>query len=305
MKFICAQPAIDYYAWQVEVMIDNFIRNGVNPKDIQIVCASYTGKPLDKWHALENKFKDVEFFFYPDYRPIHHYIPSVRPYILHKHWLANPELNDETVFYHDCDIVFTKPFDFSSLLEGDTCYISNTISYIGAKYIRSKGEHYLDIMSKIVGIDKEKVIAEEANSGGAQYLIKNVDAKFWDRVYKHSERLFSVITAQINMDKPDHAIQIWCADMWAVLWNLWKLDRDVKVIEALDFSWATSPADVWDKHFIYHNAGAVPGRKDLFYKGSYQGKPPYDITLESFDPKWCSYKYVQEILKTKEVTCLK
>lgn len=305
MKFICCQPAIDYYTWQVEVMINNFIRNGVNPNDIQIVCATYSGEPYEKWLTMINKYKDVNFFFYPDQRKMHQYISSVRPYILNKHWIAHPELENETIFYHDCDIVLTKPFDFTPLLQDNICYVSDTVSYIGAKYILSKGEHYLDIMTRIVGIDKEKVIAEEKNSGGAQYLIKNVNAKFWDQVYRNSERLFGVITAQIKIDNPGHALQIWCADMWAVLWNLWKIGKEVRVTKQLDFAWATSAIETWDKLPIYHNAGATPTRRDLFYKGGFQKQLPYKISQDAFDPKWCSYKYVEEILKTKEVTCLK
>jgi hypothetical protein len=29
LRFVCAQPAIPYYTWQVEVMIHNFIEMGV------------------------------------------------------------------------------------------------------------------------------------------------------------------------------------------------------------------------------------------------------------------------------------
>lgn len=304
MKFICCQPAIDYYIWQVDVMINNFIRNGISLEDIQIVCATYSGYSIKKWEDLATHY-GMKFYFYPDTRPIRKYISSVRPFILHKHWIANPELESETVFYHDCDMIFTRPVDFKSLLEDDVCYVSDTISYIGAKYIRSKGEQYLNIMTKIVGIDKEKIIAEEANSGGAQYLIKNVNAQFWDKAYHDSERLFSVITAQIKKDNPPHAIQIWCADMWAVLWGLWNMNKEVKVTPHLDFAWATSSISTWEKLPIYHNAGALAERKDLFFKGKYQIQFPYNIKQEDFSEKWCSYKYVEEILKTKEGTCLK
>ena len=37
LRFICAQPSTMYYAWQVEVMINNFIEMGVNPNFIDIV----------------------------------------------------------------------------------------------------------------------------------------------------------------------------------------------------------------------------------------------------------------------------
>jgi hypothetical protein len=304
MKFICVQPAIDYYTWQVEVMINNFIRNGVDPKDIHIVCG-YSNERLGNWEKLKESYKDVSFFFYKDTRKNPTYISSIRPNILHQHWVANPYLENETIFYHDCDITFTKPIDFGDLLQDDTCYVSDTISYIGANYVRSKGEHYLDLMTDIVGVNKDLIISQEKNSGGAQYILKNIPAKFWEKVYYDSENLWRMVNVQIKKDNPPHALQIWCADMWAVLWNLWFFRKQVEVTDKMSFAWATSPINQWDKHPIYHNAGVTADRKDLFFKGEYQVKTPYDIKLEDFSKDYCSYKYAQEILKTKEVTCLK
>lgn len=304
MKFICVQPAIDYYTWQVEVMIDNFIENGVNSEDIQILCSYHVSIPL-KWQDLVKKYKKVQFFFYKDERQRARYISSIRPHILYKHWVKFPELEKEAIFYHDCDIIFSKPVDYADLEKDDVCYVSNTVSYIGARYVRSKGEHYLDLMADTVGLDKKIIIENEKDSGGAQYMLKGITAEFWNKVYHDSENLWRLVNAQIKKDNPPHAIQIWCADMWAVLWNLWFFDKTVRVVDSMSFSWATSGITEWEKHPIYHNAGVTgPGQK-LFYKGQYQRTPPYDIKLEDFDDKRCSIKYVEAILKTKENTCLK
>jgi hypothetical protein len=304
MKFICAQPAIDYYTWQVEVMINNFVSNGVNPEDIHVVCAYKQNIP-EKWKKLAAYYSKVKFFFYKDERPKPTYIPSIRPFILYQHWLSNPTLSTETIFYHDCDIVFNKQIDFKDLLEDDKCYVSDTVSYIGANYIRSKGEHYLDLMTSLVNINKDLVISQEKESGGAQYLLKNIPASFWNKVYFDCENLWRLVNNQIKKDNPPHAIQIWCADMWAVLWNLWFFGNIVKVTDKMSFAWATSSIDQWDKHPIYHNAGVTGPDQNLFYKGQYQTILPYDIKIEDFTDKQCSYKYAEEIIKTKEVTCLK
>ncbi len=285
-------------------MINNFVNNGVNPEDIHIVCAHKGGIPVI-WKQLERNYSKVKFFFYEDKRFKPSYISSIRPHILHQHWLHNPELEKETVFYHDCDIAFTKPVDFQDLIDDSTCYVSDTVSYIGANYVRSKGEHYLDLMVDIVGVNKNWVISEEKNSGGAQYILKNIPAKFWEKVYYDSENLWRMVNIQITKDQPGHALQIWCADMWAVLWNLWVFDKKVLVTDKLSFAWATSSVQQWDKHPIYHNAGVTVERKELFFKGQYQVKTPYDIKLEDFSKDYCSYKYAEEILKTKEVSCLK
>jgi hypothetical protein len=44
--------------------------------------------------------------------------------------------------------------------------------------------------------------------------------------------------------------------------------------------------------------------KGLFYKGKYQTTVPYDIDQKTFNADSCSYKYVEEILKTSKTSCL-
>lgn len=299
VKFICAQPAIDYYTWQVEVMIQNFMAQGVNPNNIEIV-SSYQDSIPKSWTTLAAHYNYVRFFFYPDKRFKPNYVSSIRPHILHQHWTAFPELAQATVFYHDCDIALSKQVNFSAMLSDSTCYVSDTVSYIGAAYIRSKGEHYLDLMTDIVGIDKQFIIDRESESGGAQYLIKNVPADFWLKVYNDSENLFRLVNKQIAKDQPDHALQIWCADMWAVLWNLWYYDKEVRVTPELSFSWGTSHINEWDNHPIYHNAG-VTSNKQMFYKADYMNKLPYGLSLDQISDQYCSYNYAKIILNTKTV----
>ena len=213
-------------------------------------------------------------------------------HVLYKHWLKYPELANETIFYHDCDIAFAKPIDFSELLNDDTSYLSDTVSYIGAKYIRSKGEHYLDLMTSIVNVNKEYVILNEQHSGGAQYLIKNVSAEFWKKVYYDSENLFRLVNEQIKKDNPPHALQIWCADMWAVLWNIWKLGIKTECHDDLLFAWGTSPIEEWDRLYIFHNAGVVGPNSGFFYKSNYMNRFPYNENL-NINESTASYKYWQ------------
>ena len=62
MKFISAQPAIDYYAWQVEVYIHNFLSINVLPQDIHVLGA-YDDVIPHSWKSLEEAFPQVGFFF--------------------------------------------------------------------------------------------------------------------------------------------------------------------------------------------------------------------------------------------------
>jgi hypothetical protein len=306
VRHIVVQPSIFYYAWQVEVLIFNLIENGTNPNNIDIVCSK--NENLDMWQKMATHYNTVRFFFYDDTRENPKYISSIRPHLLEKHFTNRPELKDEVIFYHDCDIIFTKPIDHSKWLEDNkTWWVSDTISYIGYNYIISKGQEVFDKMTQIVDIDPQLVIDNQPNSGGAQYIMKNVDANFWADVYKDSENLFFEVTKlnnEIKSKNPKyHEIQIWCADMWAVLWNAWKRGFITKVDQDMSFSWGTSPMKEWEKHNIYHNAG-VTTNNGQFYKYDYRAKLPYYTDLEVSD-SLCNYNYYQYVKKVGKKSILK
>ena len=315
LRYICVQPRLLYYAWQVEVMINNFIEQGINPNNIDILVAwnpnDKTSDPENKepWDKLASHYNNVRFFFYQDTReqPIH-YISSIRPNVLKQHFKAYPELFNEAIFYHDCDILFTKKPDFSAFLNDKIWYLSNTNSYINYEYIRSKGQDVYNKMCEIVNIDPLIPQLMNSNSGGAQYIMKNIDKAFWEKVEKDSEQLYYQIT-QLNNEKkaadPNyHELQIWCADMWAVLWGGWLRGNETKVVSELDFSWGTDPIERWDLTTIYHNAGITCACGRQFYKGSYMEKLPYDIEEEAFSKTKNCYNYVKEIIKTAKKSCL-
>jgi len=302
MRYICAQPSTLYYSWQVETMLLSFITTGIEQEQIDIVLAD---KPNEVEHFLKlrEKYPKVNFYFYPDTRGEFKYISTIRPHILAKHFYKFPHLYKGTFMYHDSDIVFTKPLELDKFLCGcnKTCYLSDTVGYIGYEYIMSKGEDILDLMCKVVGIDKEIVKNNEKNSGGAQYILKDIDYKFWLNVEIDSENLFRSVVKLNNKkklkDKNYHELQIWCADMWAVLWNLWKLGRKTEVISELDFTWATENIKSWYKKSIYHNAGVTPEKEGYFYKASYvTKKPPKDLKINKNYARYNYYELVKQIL---------
>jgi hypothetical protein len=321
LRYICVQPRILYYAWQVEVMINNFIKHGINPNNIDILIAwnpydqTSSQENIDAWNKLSSNYNYVRFFFYEDTRikPIH-YISSIRPNILKQHFLAYPELSDEAIFYHDCDIAFTKNPNWDKFLNDNIWYLSDTNSYINYDYIISKGQDVYDKMCSIIGIDPIIPKLMNSNSGGAQYIIKNLDSSFWEKVERDSEKLFYEITElnnekivsnrhTVNPNEPSnsiyHPLQIWCADMWAVLWNAWLRGNETKIVPELDFSWGTDSIDRWDATTIFHNAGVTCSCGGQFYKANYINDLPYNKSLR-ISNKYCSYNYYQEILETEK-----
>lgn len=300
LRFVSAQPAIKYYTWQVEVMINNFIEMGVNPNYIDIVCSIENGVIPEDWIKLANGYP-ARFFFYNDTRVTRHYTSSIRPNILKQHWLARPEIHEDTIFYHDCDIAFTRPVNHwitDEMINDDKWYGSDTRWYISHDYIKSKGDDVLNKMCEIVGIDKKLVEANELNCIGAQYIMKDVSFYFWERVERECENLYKDVS-ELNrrkkaQDPTHHELQIWCADMWAVLWGAWKMGKQTVCHDNMNFSWATESEEIYFSRNIFHNAGITDDHTDLFQKFKFMDRLPYNRNL-SIKEKMGSWHYYQLI----------
>lgn len=303
LRFVCAQPATLYYAWQVEVMLNNFIEMGVNPNNIDIVCWKQNGVIPDEWSKLADGYP-ARFFFYDDTRETHHYISSIRPNILKQHWERFPSLKDEAIFYHDSDIIFSAPIQnwiTFDMLEDDKWYGSDTRWYIAHSYIKGKGDDVMDMMCDIMEMDESVIETNENNAIGAQYLMKGIDSEYWNRVESDCERLFKDVTDLNNqkkaIDPTYHELQIWCSDMWAVLWGAWRLGHETICHPNFEFSWGTSTADDFKRLNIMHNAGVTNPHSGLFYKAGYMSSLPYNQNLEITEDS-ASWNYWNWIQKT-------
>jgi len=306
LRFICAQPTSLFYAWQVEVLINNFMEMGINPNNIDIVSWKMNNVIPTEWVKLTQKYP-ARFFFYDDTRATRHYISSIRPNILKQHFILQPELENEAIFYHDCDIVFTKPIDWKQFLDDDKWYGSDTRWYIAHSYILSKGQDIIDKMCEIIGIEESIIKDNELNSIGAQYLMKGINAEFWANVERDCEILYKDISALNNTKKAKdnqyHELQIWCADMWAVLWNAWKLDKETICHPDLEFAWGTSSESDYNKLNILHNAGVVSSADGLFYKAEFMNRLPYNLNL-NIKEGTASKKYYEIIQQVEKKSVL-
>ncbi len=305
LRFVCAQPATLYYAWQVEVMLNNFIHMGVNPNMIDIVCWKQNGVIPEEWSKLANGYP-ARFFFYDDTRENRHYISSIRPNILKQHWAAHPYLVDDAIFYHDSDIIFSKPIQqwiSEEIRDNDEWYGSDTRWYIAHSYIIGKGQQIIDKMCDIMDLPESLIKDNEMNAIGAQYLMKNVDYEFWNRVESDCEKLYkeiSELNSEIKQSNPTyHELQIWCADMWAVLWGAWRRGWKTNCLPEFDFSWGTSTEDDFHKMNIMHNAGITSPSHGLFYKAQYMNSLPYNLDL-NINNGTASKKYWEWIQSTAQ-----
>jgi hypothetical protein len=309
MKWITSQPANLYYAWQVEVYINNFIQNGVDPKDIHVIFV-YEFQIPNYILEIRNKYKDVGFYFYPDTRPDISYIPSIYFNGVKQHFKEFPELEDEVVMFHDSDTILLKPWSSNHLLNGDVWYFSNTNAYINYDYIISKGEDIYEGMLDIVGLDSSIPKLNNNHSGGAQHLIKYTNWEFWDKVERDSMKLYRFFCEKepsyIKKHESDYPIQKWTAGMWSLLWNGWKWNNIIRISDEMNFCWATDNIKSSKGKQFLHNAGVSSDRQDLFFKGEWINSIPYNKNLQ-INENYCSYEYyrwVREVEKLSPLTNL-
>ena len=295
MKYLIAAPDTQYFLWQVLVQINNFIKNGLINNTVYVI--GIKDKPSEILSKIIEADLGCEFHLYQDIRVSPKYPSSLRPNILKQYFNQFPELQNEVFFYCDPDLLFVKGIDFSGMLDDDIWYLSNTRSYISSRYIKSKSEQLFLDMCRIVNISPKKIVENDFNAGGAQYLLKNINSEFWEKVERDSEILYQHMIATSKIYSPVSPIQAWTADMWAVLWNGIFFNHDVKIHNELSFAWATDKINRLESCKLYHNAGAVVDDGRYFLKNKYKFSPFNEEISCSED--YCSAWYVDEIKDTK------
>ena len=330
LKYLCVQPDDTYYTWQVHLWLESLNKRGESDKAIVLIFIPNYREKNPKWQQVIDLYPEAEFHFYKDEDKISSlfgiYIPVLRPYTLWRHWKAHPELSNNAIFYCDSDVLFMEHFDVQKFIDDDVCYLSDTLSYINVDYFDSKERDVLpekleeyktrDVLAEIasvVGVSREQLTAINNDSGGAQYLLKNIDAAFWNKVITDCIVIRNYL---LNINKEffeseDRGFQSWCADMWAVLWNLVLREKEIKIVPEMGFSWAPDPIEKLKDHRILHNAGAVgtetPSGGDqppikMFYKGKYHtGQDPTqdphldDVLNDERSKKMCTGYYAQQL----------
>jgi hypothetical protein len=178
-----------------------------------------------------------------------------------------------------------------------------------------------------VGIDKQVIIDNNFNSGGAQYLLKGIDGGFWSKVMKDAIFIKTHLD-DINrtyFENGNKGYQSWCADMWSVLYNLWFRGKQTRVVAEMDFSWASDRIERLGQTAMLHNAGITSEASlktrardangnqitisaPAFYKGKFiSGLNPYtkleylEEVVNNPDSKlFCTSYYVSYMLKHKD-----
>lgn len=295
MEYIIATPANMYFFWQVAVQVHNFKKYDLD-KNLIYVVADIDSYWIQKFKTFAKRNPTVRFYFYKDRRIRYNYYVSLRHNIMKQYRKDHPY--HKPYMFTDPDVLFTKQPDFDHLTKDNIIYLSNTVSYIGANYIKSKSTDLFKMMCDTVNVTTKLIENIQKDSGGAQYIIKNDSYEYWDKVENDSEDLYMLMNNKVDyINDKTTKIQSWTADMWSILWNFIYFKQKVKVIPEMDFCWATDKIHKWDKKTIFHNAGVVD-QSELFNKGHYSKKSPFFSELSHVSDEYCSYNYVKEIKET-------
>ncbi len=329
LKFICAQPDDNYYIWQVHMWLESLKMIGHSDKAIVLVFTPDFREKNEGWQKVADLYPESEFFYVKDKDKVSKmlgvYIPILRPYSLMKYFQAKPEMVNKAVLYCDSDVLFTEKFNIDAYLDDDVCYLSDTNSYINALYFDSKERDVLpekleeyktrDVLAEVtsmVGITREVCEKNNENSGGAQYLLKNIGASFWEKVLDDC-LIIRTYLRNINkefFESENKGYQSWCADMWAVLWNLWLREQETKNIPEMEFAWSSDNISKLDRVGILHNAGIVgdsQGDIPTFFKGKYhKGDNPfndphiYEVIDSDKSKTLCNHYYLTRLFDIKQ-----
>jgi len=323
-KIICAQPTDPYFIWQCHLYVESCIENGWKEEEVDILLYNPKDRPIDeRWGILKESYPNLNVYFYED-RGVENllgiYIPVLRPHILKQHFEAFPELQNKTIIYTDCDILWTGNKGIDVLMDDGVCYVSDAHSYMNATYFDNKINDCLpekkeslskidvvEQLANIVGIDSSIIRDNNLNTGGVQYILKNIPADFWGKV---QEDCISIRMYLMNLNRKFFAseskgYQSWCSDLFSVQYNLWKYGKETKVVKEMDFSWAPDNIEKIKQCNIFHNAGIAStdqGGYPCFYKGKYvDGSNPFidpqldEILNNEESKKHCTWYYANKL----------
>ena len=278
MIYVCCQPATMYYAWQIEVMMTNFVRFGIEPYNCYVVVSDDDIVPFQ---MLRDKFK-FNLAVYKDTRKDKSYVPSIYFHLLKK-FLSdyNPKTD---IFIHDADIVLTRPLE---LPKSRSWLVADTRSYLNYDYVSQFGLEQYNAMCEIVKLDPIIPRLMNSNTGGAQYIINNADYAFFDKVERDSVKIYELLR------NGGTNIQSFTAGMWSFMYNAWKVGHETLITDKLSFCDAVTPIQAIERVPIMHNAGVMGKGRD-FKKTDFIDRLPYGLELD-IDKTKASYYYYQQI----------
>ena len=285
-----SQPAVLRFEWEIEVAIYALLKIGIAKEDIVILFSKHSDEVVKNIEKL-----GVNVHVYDDKRFDVSYIPSIKPYLMYRYLEEDRLREKETYFFMDSDVIVKEEIKIKDPLEG-VWYGSDCGGYLNYEYIAQceDGQQLIKDMAEIVGISIDDVKRMNKNSIGAQYIMSKPTSEYFKKVYEDSIKLWKYIK-----DK-DTNYQKWCQEMVATLWNMPLFDVMPRAKKEMEFTWATDSRLQWYENKIYHNAGVTEDMKDMFFKGKYINKDPFNEDFSHINKDTASYEYTKLITEARD-----
>jgi hypothetical protein len=182
-----------------------------------------------------------------------------------------------------------------------TIYVSDCSSYLNLDYLEKKGIGLAEAMAKEIFVPYSTIVERDLGAGGAQYVFDSVSWKTWKKAYLNSIKLFDFLNGNkdtFERKKEENCVQVWCAEMWGVLWSLWDDGHITKIDKDMNFLFATDDSRLINDYKIIHNAGVMGGDSELFNKGDFLKRSPKNHEQEVDGTKVSSlyYSYLKKVL---------
>ncbi|TCP94771.1 coenzyme PQQ synthesis protein D (PqqD) [Cricetibacter osteomyelitidis] len=289
----CTQASLRY-RWESEVLLTNLQKHG----SYNIIFLLY-GKDRSMGPYLQEKY-GISYYYFEDNRPQKHYLTSIRPYLWYQFLSQYPQMEKEVFFYIDTDIIFREMIAFDKIpVDAQNWYGANS-PYVKASYLRSKHPLYLQGLQTILSVTDEELKWTENSPAGAQWLIAQPTAAFFNEMYVHCERVYDFLLTmeRIPLLQKEERLEEhgkWLTDMWCMAWLAPKYGITVHTSSELDFSWPTHSAEQWERYKILHNAGVTSKNADAFNKAKWARIPPFFFNHDNVSSKLGSIYYVKAV----------
>lgn len=272
MIFIQSAPSgknIDkYIIWQLYVQAANLREYGEEENMVVLFgLEPGTKEPDEETKKFEAWFKG-KVYYYPDTRVSRHYRSSIRPHLIAKYLKDHPT---DCFYYSDQDTIHLEKPEWDKYKDTPYHYVAPSAkSYMDSIYLRrfteslpkgQRGKNIFPEICKLIGIEEELYIKNDEHCGGAHYIIKGTDYKFWEKCEKDCEAVYKYLADASREDSKNkvYAVQKWATDLWVLFANLLLTGKEVRHLKEIDFIWPYYTfKDAKEKGVkIIHNAGVT------------------------------------------------
>lgn len=281
-----------YYLWQVVVHWVH-MRHAGWPARYLVYCGDTRSKLLDA--VMETLGADgARFTVWNDWRRRGRrtYNPAMKPGLVGRWLEAHPDERDSPYLLLDPDAIPLSRL--RRTIEGDGLrpsparwFGTDTDSYTGPGYLKSKGEDLWVALCDLVGVDPEQ--AEGMPGTGSQWLFTGMAGERWLEIAELSEDAYPILQAH----KSD--VQVWCAEMYVTQLMLVREGIEPAARAPMRMVWGNGAREDWSQAGFYHNAGVVEPGTGHFFKGRFRDRGPFFVEDMQVDDGSASSRYVELI----------